>query len=285
MEHMNDAKKKYDEILVPIELSKRIESEVKKAQQRKKRTVLKKFSRYTLGAVASLAIICTVGLNTSVVFANAVGNIPVIGAVARVLTSRSYETKTDDLKIAVEIPSIDMISEDFATLEESVNKEIYQLCETYAEEAVKRAEEYRKAFLDTGGTPEEWEAHKIGIKVWYEVKTQTDHYLSLAIRRAENWNSVGEESRYYNFDLKSGKQITLEDVLGKDYAQLVVDKIRSEMEERERQESVSYFEEKPLEITKNTKFYMNQDGYPVVVFEKYEIAPGAFGKQEFEIRP
>lgn len=285
MKRMNNAKKKYEGIPVPTELSRRIESEVKKAEQRKKRAVVKQFSRYTLGTAASLAIICTVGLNTSVAFANAAGNIPVIGAVARVLTFRSYETETDDLKIAVEIPSIDMISEDFAALETSVNKEIYRLCEAYAEEAVKRAEEYRTAFLDTGGTPEEWEAHKIGIKVWYEVKAQTDHYLSLAIRGAENWNSAGEESRYYNFDLKTGKQITLEDVFGKDYAQLAADKIRSQMEERERKESVSYFEEKPLEITENTKFYMNQDGYPVVVFEKYEIAPGAFGEQEFEIRP
>lgn len=285
MERMNNAKKKYEEIPIPTELSKRIEEEVNKVEHRKRKTVLKQFSRYTLGVAASLAIICTVGLNTSVAFANAAGNIPVIGAVARVLTFRSYETETDDLKIAVEIPSIDMISEDFVALEASVNKEIYQLCEAYAEEAVTRAEEYRTAFLDTGGTPEEWEAHKIGIKVWYEVKAQTDHYLSLVIRGAENWNSAEEESRYYNFDLKNGKQITLEDALGKDYAQLAADKIRSQMEERERKESVSYFEEKPLEITENTKFYMNQDGYPVVVFEKYEIAPGAFGEQEFEIRP
>ena len=29
---------------------------------------------------------------------------------------------------------------------------------------------------------------------------------------------------------------------------------------------------------------MNENGSPVIVFEKYEIAPGTMGPQEFEIR-
>lgn len=285
MERINGAKKKYEEIPVPTELSERIWSEVKKAEKKKKRAVLKQLSRYSLAAAASLTIICTVGLNTSVAFANAAENIPVIGTLAKILTFQSYETEIDDLKIAVDIPSINMISEDFTDLEMSVNEEIYELCEAYAAEVVKRAQEYRTAFLDTGGTLEEWETHNIGIKVWYEVKAQTENYLSLVIRGAENWNSASGESRYYNFDLKNGKQITLEDVLDKDYAQLAGDKIRSQMKEREREQGISYFKEEPPEITGDTKFYMNQDGYPVVVFEKYEIAPGAFGEQEFEIKP
>lgn len=285
MERIKDAKKKYEEIPIPVELSERIQEEVKKAEQKKKRVVLKRFSRYSLAAAASLTIICTVGLNTSVAFANAAGNIPVIGPVARILTFRSYETETEDLKIAVDIPSIQMISEDFKDLETSVNKEIYEACEAYAAEGEKRAQEYRTAFLETGGTPEEWAAHNIGIKVWYEVEAQTENYLSLVIRGAENWNSAGGESRYYNFDLKNGKCVTLKDVLGNDYAERAEETIRGQMEEREKEQGVSYFQDAPPKITEDTEFYMNQNECPVVVFEKYEIAPGAFGEQEFEIKP
>ena len=36
-------------------------------------------------------------------------------------------------------------------------------------------------------------------------------------------------------------------------------------------------------VTEDTKFYINEAGNPVVVFEKYEIAPGAAGRPEFEI--
>ena len=36
-------------------------------------------------------------------------------------------------------------------------------------------------------------------------------------------------------------------------------------------------------IRDNQPFYLNEAGRPVVLFEKYEIAPGYMGVQEFEI--
>ena len=36
-------------------------------------------------------------------------------------------------------------------------------------------------------------------------------------------------------------------------------------------------------VTADTPFYINEKGNPVVVFEKYEIAPGFMGRPEFEI--
>ena len=58
-----------------------------------------------------------------------------------------------------------MIQTDTGIKVDEVNQEIYNLCRQYADEAVSRAEEYRKAFLDTGGTEEEWKAHNIQIQV------------------------------------------------------------------------------------------------------------------------
>lgn len=283
MKVLEDAKKDYEDIPIPQELSERIMMEVKKADKRRKKQMIKRISRYGMTAAASLTILFTVGLNTSVAFANAAENIPVIGAMAKVLTFRSYQTKTDDLNMTVDIPSIDMISEEFSDVEDSVNSEIYELCRQYANEAEKRAEEYRTAFLDTGGTLEEWEAHNIEIKVWYEVKTQTDKYLSLVINGAENWNNAGGKSKYYNFDLEKGGLLTLRDVMGNDYGQMIEEQIRSQMKERETTQGIKYFEGELPELSDDTKFYMNESGNPVIVFEPYEIAPGADGQQEFEI--
>lgn len=283
MKVLEDAKKDYEDIPIPQELSERIMMEVKKADKRRKKQMIKRISRYGMTAAASLTILFTVGLNTSVAFANAAENIPVIGAMAKVLTFRSYQTKTDDLNMTVDIPSIDMISEEFSDVEDSVNSEIYELCRQYANEAEKRVEEYRTAFLDTGGTLEEWEAHNIEIKVWYEVKTQTDKYLSLVINGAENWNNAGGKSRYYNFDLEKGGLLTLRDVMGNDYGQMIEEQIRSQMKERETTQGIKYFEGELPELSDDTKFYMNESGNPVIVFEPYEIAPGADGQQEFEI--
>ena len=283
MKVLEDAKKDYEDIPIPQELSERIMMEVKKADKRRKKQMIKRISRYGMTAAASLTILFTVGLNTSVAFANAAENIPVIGAMAKVLTFRSYQTQTDDLNMTVDIPSIDMISEEFSDVEDSVNSEIYELCRQYADEAEKRVEEYRTAFLDTGGTLEEWEAHNIEIKVWYEVKTQTDKYLSLVINGAENWNNAGGKSKYYNFDLEKGGLLTLRDVMGNDYGQMIEEQIRSQMKERETTQGIKYFEGELPELSDDTKFYMNESGNPVIVFEPYEIAPGADGQQEFEI--
>ena len=280
---MEKAKKKYDETEIPDELAERIQMEIKCQDSKRRKAVFWNLGfRRGLAAAAAAVVLFTTGLNTSTVFAETVGNLPVIGAVARVLTFRSYETEDEDLKISVEIPSIEMISEDFSDLEKSVNEEILRLCEQYAQEARTRAEEYRKAFLDTGGTEEEWAAHNIEIRVWYEVKSQTENYLSLAIIGTENWNNANNQIRYYNFDLKKRTLATLADVLGENYKQIVDDAIRSQMEERKADGAV-YFDDFEG-INEDTPFYINESGNPVIVFEAYEIAPGSEGQQEFEIK-
>lgn len=280
---MEKAKKKYDETEIPDELAERIQMEIKRQDSKRRKAVFWNLGfRRGLAAAAAAVVLFTTGLNTSTVFAETVGNLPVIGAVARVLTFRSYETEDEDLKISVEIPSIEMISEDFSDLEKSVNEEILRLCEQYAQEARTRAEEYRKAFLDTGGTEEEWAAHNIEIRVWYEVKSQTENYLSLAIIGTENWNNANNQIRHYNFDLKKGTLATLADVLGENYKQIADDAIRSQMEERKADGAV-YFDDFEG-INEDTPFYINESGNPVIVFEAYEIAPGSEGQQEFEIK-
>lgn len=280
MKSMEEAKRKYDEIPIPSELSKRVGKEIERANmKRKKILVFRRRVQKGTAAAAAVVVLFTAALNTNTAFAETAGQLPVIGPVARVLTFRSYQTEEEDLKISVEIPTIEMISEDMNGLEQSVNEEILALCEQYAQAAKIRAEEYRQAFLDTGGTEEEWAAHNIEIKVWYEVKSQTDEYLSLAIIGTENWSSAYSETKYYNFDLKEGKLVTLQDILGDEYQQIANESIQNQMKEN----SEIYWDDFEG-IQEDTPFYLNESGNPVIVFEKYEIAPGSEGQQEFEIK-
>lgn len=234
-------------------------------------------------SVAAAIMVLAVGVNTSESFAKEMIDIPVIGTIANVLTFRSYEEKKENFDITVEIPSIELISEDLKELEKETNKDIYTFCEQYVEQAKKRMYEYKQAFLETGGTEKEWNERSIMIKVWYEVKSQTDQYLSLMITGAESWASAYSEIKYYNFDKKAGKWITLRDVLGDDYMQIAEQSIQKQIEQRENETGMQYWYEDSEGINENTKFYMNKAGNPVIVFEKYEIAPGAAGQQEFQI--
>lgn len=293
MNVLERAKQRYNEIPIPDELSGRIQLEVRLAKERQaedekrekvklpKRPIPFRRLQKSAAAAAAVLLIFAGALNTNMAFAKSAEELPVIGVLARVLTFRSYEEKTDDLEISVEIPSIDMIAEDLKGAEQPVNEEILRLCEQYAAEAEKRAIEYRDAFFATGGTEEECKAHNIQIRVWYEVKAQSDKYLSLAVMGTENWTNAYSRTKYYNIDLQSGSLVSLSDILGENYKQKADQEISRQIRERQKAGGVYFdgFEG----ISEDTQFYLNESGEPVIVFEPYEIAPGSEGRQEFVI--
>ena len=296
MRQIEDARKRYEEIPIPAELSGRVRaaivrSEEKRKSQRQRIPTVRIRRKHRIwgtcaGMAAALVLVFTTALNTNTAFAEMAAGRPVIGAAARILTFRSYERDEGDWKISVEIPSVEMIAKDTNGLDSALNQEIYDLCSQYADEAVERAREYKKAFMETGGTEEEWEAHDINIHVGYEIKAQTEAYLSFAVQGTENWSSAYSETKYYNIDLKDNKMVTLADVLGHDYARIADESILRQMENMEEKEGIAFWSKSEggfTGVTDKTVFYMNEKENPVIVFDKYEIAPGAYGKLEFEI--
>lgn len=296
MRQIEDARKRYEEIPIPAELSGRVKaaivrSEEKRKSQRQRIPTVRIRRKHRIwgtcaGMAAALVLVFTTALNTNTAFAEMAAGLPVIGAAARILTFRSYERDEGDWKISVEIPSVEMIAKDTNGLDSALNQEIYDLCSQYADEAVERAREYKKAFMETGGTEEEWEAHDINIHVGYEIKAQTEAYLSFAVQGTENWSSAYSETKYYNIDLKDNKMVTLADVLGHDYARIADESILRQMEDMEEEDGIAFWSKSEggfTGVTDKTVFYMNEKENPVIVFDKYEIAPGAYGKLEFEI--
>ena len=117
MRQLNDSKKRYDEIPIPKELSARVQeaierSEKKRADERRAAALSRKNGlKKGMMAAAAAVVVFTTALNTSTAFAKSVSAIPVIGEIARVLTFRSYEQEEDDIKLLVEIPSVEMIAD------------------------------------------------------------------------------------------------------------------------------------------------------------------------------
>lgn len=266
-----------------IQRSRRQQEEKEKAAGSRRR-----FRRriHGMAAAAAICILFTAALNVSPVFAKEAGELPVIGGLARVLTFRSYETEKNDIAVSVEIPTIDTIAEDTGVTVEGINQEILACCDQYADEAVRRAEEYRTAFLETGGTEEEWAEHNIRITVGYEIRRQSGNYLSFVVRGTESWTTACGESRYYNLNLNTGERVTLKSMLGSDYVELVNRSIREQIAERESMGETFFTAQEGgfTGISEDVKFYINENDRPVIVFEKYEIAPGSSGEIEFEIR-
>ncbi len=291
MGRLEKMKERYDEIVIPEELNIRVQQEIMKSQrqQAEKNSIRQRYRLkkviHGMEAAAAVCILFIVALNTNSVFAKEVAQLPIIGGLAQILTFRSYETEKDDIAVSVEIPTIEMITEDTGITVEKINQEILEQCNQYAKEAVMRAEEYRTAFLETGGTLEEWKKHNIKITVNYEIKQQNNEYLSFVVRGTENWTNAYNKSKYYNLDLSTGKFVTLKDMLDGDYIELVNKNIREQIAERQSAGEIFFTAEEGgfTGISEDVKFYINKNNHPVIVFEKYEIAPGASGEIEFEI--
>ncbi len=291
---LEKVKRQYEAIEIPEELSKVI---INNVQGRKKKEVIHMKKYYLAAIPAAAVIIFTAGLNTSYSFASAMEEVPVLGTVAKVLTIRSYQEKDADKEMDVTVPKVEVNdsqkeegtenSEAVGKMVEDVNAEIDKAIAEYVKGAETRIEEYKQAFLETGGTEEEFAEKNIQVNVDYEVKHQDENYLSFVVTGNESWIGAYAVNYYYNLDMKSGQQLTLKDLLGEDYVETANSQILSEMQKRTAEnEDYMYFDEDSggfTTVTEDDSFYINEAGNPVIVFEKYEVAPGFMGPQEFEI--
>ena len=74
-------------------------------------------------------------------------------------------------------------------------------------------------------------------------------------------------------------------MLGSDYVELANKSIREQIAKRQNAGETFFTAEEGgfTGISEDVRFYINENNRPVIVFEKYEIAPGASGKIEFEV--
>lgn len=296
MRNLKDAKDIYDHIVVPEELEQRLQETLKNAPEPvKKPNNIIKFSGRAAAAAAALFLCFTIGLNTSQSFAMEMSRLPIIGTVAKVLTIRSYETKKDTTTTKVEVPEVQVETGDETVVGAitDVNAEIQALVDDFTAQKELEIQEYKQAFLETGGTEEEWEERTIDINVNYEVKHQSDTTLSLLVDAWISWYNFQEERHFYNIDLTTGKELTLVDLLGEDAYEYAGECVLDRMHEMIEADPDAYIfwgvnddgdmgTEFPG-VTESTPFYINEAGNVVISYNKYDAGPGYMGIQEFEI--
>lgn len=286
-DRIRDSKKIYDATEIPNGLSEVVQKAIQQTNKKGKVIQMKRYGKRIAATAACLVIGFIAALNISEPFAAAVAKVPVVGEFVQVVTWRSYVYQDDDKTVQVEVPQIEGQENNSAVTD--VNAQIQKIVADYEKQAEQDIAEYKEAFLATGGTEEEFTEKGIQVDVRYNVKYQSDTRLSLELIANENWCNAYNVQYFYNIDLENEKTLTLEDILGEDYISIANESIREQMQQRmEDDESLVYWDgsngiEGFTTVDENTKFYLNEKGNPVVVFAPYEIAPGAFGTQEFEI--
>lgn len=131
---------------------------------------------------------------------------------SQVLTIRNYTEKTDNTEITVKQPAV---ADDSGKTENiDVNAQIQAVVDQYLADAQTQIDEYKKAFLETGGTEEEFEQKNIKVDVNYEIKSQSDDVLSFALYMYQSWYNFSETVAYYNLNAQTGEELTLQQLLG-----------------------------------------------------------------------
>ena len=233
MNEFKRAREEYESTPIPEELDGRVRAGIRQGKMggRAKRHGFRwgigvaAACRRTAGSVAACLAVLMAGLNVSPTFAAAAADVPVLGGLFQVLTIRDYETVENGIDYKVTVPGV----ESEGDLAEKVNAEIQKRVDAHLAKAQADWDDYKEAFLATGGTEEEWADREMNVLIDYEIKSQTDTTVSFVVDFAEGWVAAMQQRYCYNLDLANDKDITLADVLGEDWVGICNDAVNAKI--------------------------------------------------------
>lgn len=279
-EEFERLKEEYQNIKIPEQGLERIENAVKKAKADKRKQKRRRMVRsWGIGAAAMLALFLLPNSNQNVAYA--MGNIPVIGEIFKVITIKDYSHDDGHNQAKVKVPEIVAEKSQSKTSSEAVKK-INQSVEQYTNELV---EKFKADMVQQGYS---------GLDISYETMTDTDKWFTLAIYAVETKASGYEFRKYYQIDKTTGQMANLEDLFKEstDYVTIISDEVKKQMKQQVDTGASMYWLEGTdgindteafRTIKDDQNFYLNKDGNIVIVFDEYEVGPGYIGCPEFVI--
>lgn len=280
MEHKGDVKEldamkiEYEEVPVPEQLLFNVKQAIRKGKQenRRRESFMKIVKPVGITAAAAMAAIIILS-NSSQSIAYAMEKIPVIGAISRVVTFRTYEDKSGNFEAKMEIPSV----------EEDESGQINKSIEEYANEFISMYEADLKASGGEGN---------YALESDYEVVTDNEKYLVIRVNTLQVMASGTQFVKTFVVDKMTGETVNLLKLLGNDSEKLqtVGENIKDQMREQmAADESISYFLDSEMPewdfqgLSGEESFYFNENGELVIAFNEYDVAPGYMGAVEFII--
>ena len=203
-------------------------------------------------------------------------NIPVISSIIEVVTIRNYTYSDDNYTLDIDVPHV---TGQNGGAESFINKDIDEMTKLISDCFYKDIE-----LADGKG-------HGT-VLVDYEVVTNTDKWFTLKLRVCETYGSGNTYYKYYHIDKNKGCIVELSDLAVDDsfYSKLKAEVQRQMKVEMNEDKDIKYWlEDDPfgvyyLEPGENSNFYWNDDGDLVIVFNKYDAAPGFMGTPEFTVK-
>lgn len=245
---------------------------VKKALKQKTKKNVNKMKR--LIGIGAAALIFITGINASPNLANALSEVPIVGSLIKVLTFTEFKVDEGTAKMEIKVPAITNMEN--KTLESTLNKKYLAESKKMYNDFMAEIEEVKK---NGGG--------HLGVESGYDVKTENDQILAVGRYVVSTVNSYSEYT-YDTLDMKNELLITLPSLFKDDsYMNLINENIKEQMRRQmDRDPDKFYWLDDEMgfkTIAKDQSFYINDKGKLVIVFNKYEVAPGYMGVCEFTI--
>ena len=281
-ERLRKMNQEYHEIPIPAELRNRVNAGIRAAKKERKRNKTIVFTKTAGGAVAAAVIAITVMANSGANIAHAMAKIPVIGAIAEVVTFREYQDSTNQMYADVKVPEVEVKNEDGTVNQESTDA-INQSIQEYTDEIIAQYQADVEAADGQG-----YQA----VDLDYQVITDSERLFSIRFDKLVIMASGEETVKIYHIDKKTGELINLSGIFkeGVNYIDPISENIREQMKEQmAADENVTYWLDSDTpewdfkSITADTTFYINEEGRLVIVFDEGEVAPMSMGSVEFTI--
>lgn len=270
-------KQEYEQIPVPDELSFRVRTAIARAKREKKEKYVMRIRKAakTLGATAAAFMLTVVALaNSSQNIAQAMEQVPVLGAITKVVTFRTYEDERGNVSAHVDVPQIEGGDEVRA-----VNDAIQQ----YTDTIIAQYEADAAIMGDEG---------HYDLNVSHTVVTDNERLFAIRFDETLVMNSGNESVMIYNVDKSTGSILTLADLFlpDSDYIAVLTENIKEQMQARmDADENVHYWLHDEIEamnfkeLSPDVAFYVNENGELVIVFNEGDVAPMYMGVVEFAI--
>lgn len=251
---------------LPAGYAERVKGTLDSLKEKKKRRN-HRAARWLGCAVAAALVVFVAVPNLSAPVAHAMEEVPVLGALVRVVTFRNYTYDDGSHSAQVQVPQVEGSGQAASELNQQVRQDTDRLIAQFEDDCAEEGMSYKN------------------LDVSYRVVTDEEDWFTLRIDAVETVGSSVDIARFYHIDKKADRIVTLKDLFpeGSDYIRVLSEEVRSQMEAREGQAGETFFPELFTEVDENQNFYWNEDGALTLVFDEGSIAPSSMGSPEFVI--
>lgn len=264
---------------MPEEMSKRFDQTLSElAEKKRPRRRYKLLRPVAAGVVTAFVLVFLLLPNVSANVSYAMQDLPLIGGIVKITSIYKKQADSNYHFEDVKTPRLDS-SQDLKAPTDQINEEVEKL-------ASEVMEEYEKSIANLP------DAHT-GLMIDYDIVTNSSRWFTMKLMVYHAAGSSMVEYHFYHIDKDTGELVTLSDLFQKDYDYVTAfsENIKAQMRQRmAEEENQTYWIYPEAEydwgfdkIDPDQNFYFDGQGNLVLVFGKYDVAPGYMGTPEFTI--